>query len=163
MTTAFKMIDVGGQRSERRKWIHCFEDVNAIIFVVAISEYNQVKIWKGWPLLTLLVHSIIGWEEFYSNIYRPKIIMDWLLFLHCFVWLEWNAFEMMQHWKWDFFVPSFRSCLKTVQPIEWRKVWSSLKALSTTSFLSRQVLFFSLTRKTYSTKKLGKQETLFRW
>eukprot|EP01135_Chromosphaera_perkinsii_P009590 Nk52_evm40s1810 gene=Nk52_evmTU40s1810 len=37
----YRMIDVGGQRSERRKWIHCFEDVTAIIFVVALSEYDQ--------------------------------------------------------------------------------------------------------------------------
>lgn len=36
------MVDVGGQRSERKKWIHCFEDVTAIIFMVAISEYDQV-------------------------------------------------------------------------------------------------------------------------
>ena len=33
---------MGGQRSERKKWIHCFEDVNAIIFIAAISEYDQV-------------------------------------------------------------------------------------------------------------------------
>jgi hypothetical protein len=33
---------VGGQRSERKKWIHCFEDVTAIIFCVAMSEYDQV-------------------------------------------------------------------------------------------------------------------------
>jgi guanine nucleotide-binding protein G(o) subunit alpha len=38
----FRLFDVGGQKSERRKWIHCFEDVNAIIFCVAISEYDQV-------------------------------------------------------------------------------------------------------------------------
>ncbi|ESO02452.1 hypothetical protein HELRODRAFT_155825 [Helobdella robusta] len=38
----FKILDVGGQRSERKKWIHCFEDVTAIIFCAAISEYNQV-------------------------------------------------------------------------------------------------------------------------
>eukprot|EP00917_Polyrhabdina_sp_WS-2016_P019512 GHVP01041713.1.p1 GENE.GHVP01041713.1~~GHVP01041713.1.p1 ORF type:complete len:354 (+),score=82.32 GHVP01041713.1:1638-2699(+) len=37
----FKMYDVGGQRSERKKWIHCFENVTAIIFLVAISEYDQ--------------------------------------------------------------------------------------------------------------------------
>uniref|UniRef100_A0A914H560 Uncharacterized protein n=1 Tax=Globodera rostochiensis TaxID=31243 RepID=A0A914H560_GLORO len=37
----FNVYDVGGQRSERRKWIHFFDDVNAIIFVVAISEYDQ--------------------------------------------------------------------------------------------------------------------------
>jgi GTPase SAR1 family protein len=36
----FRLVDVGGQRSERRKWIHCFEDVTAIIFCVAISEYD---------------------------------------------------------------------------------------------------------------------------
>lgn len=35
------MVDVGGQRSERRKWIHCFENVTSIIFLVALSEYDQ--------------------------------------------------------------------------------------------------------------------------
>lgn len=38
----YKMLDVGGQRSERRKWIHCFEHVTAIVFVVGLSEYDQV-------------------------------------------------------------------------------------------------------------------------
>ncbi|XP_077982107.1 guanine nucleotide-binding protein G(o) subunit alpha-like [Glandiceps talaboti] len=38
----FKLFDVGGQRSERKKWIHCFEDVTAIIFCVAMSAYDQV-------------------------------------------------------------------------------------------------------------------------
>ncbi len=33
------MVDVGGQRNERRKWIHCFEDVTAIIYVASLSEY----------------------------------------------------------------------------------------------------------------------------
>lgn len=37
----YRMYDVGGQRSERKKWIHCFENVTAIIFMVAISEYDQ--------------------------------------------------------------------------------------------------------------------------
>jgi len=38
----FKMFDVGGQRNERKKWIHCFESVTAVVFVVAISEYDQM-------------------------------------------------------------------------------------------------------------------------
>jgi len=38
--TKFKMVDVGGQRSERKKWMHCFQDVTAVIFCVAISEYD---------------------------------------------------------------------------------------------------------------------------
>lgn len=37
----FKFLDVGGQRNERRKWIHCFENVTCIIFVAAISEFDQ--------------------------------------------------------------------------------------------------------------------------
>ncbi|KAI8068438.1 G-alpha protein [Gongronella butleri] len=38
----YRMLDVGGQRSERKKWIHCFENVTALVFLVAISEYDQV-------------------------------------------------------------------------------------------------------------------------
>eukprot|EP00808_Paulinella_micropora_P005783 g1369.t1 len=36
------MFDVGGQRSERRHWLHCFEDVTALLFVAALSEYDMV-------------------------------------------------------------------------------------------------------------------------
>lgn len=38
----FRLVDVGGQRSERRKWIHCFENVTSIMFLAALSEYDQV-------------------------------------------------------------------------------------------------------------------------
>ncbi|XP_069025913.1 guanine nucleotide-binding protein subunit alpha-14-like [Embiotoca jacksoni] len=37
----FRMVDVGGQRSERKKWIHCFENVTSVIFLAALSEYDQ--------------------------------------------------------------------------------------------------------------------------
>ncbi|CAM9696386.1 unnamed protein product [Ascophyllum nodosum] len=39
--TTFEMYDVGGQRNERKKWIHCFDNVTAVIYVAALSEYNQ--------------------------------------------------------------------------------------------------------------------------
>jgi len=35
------VVDVGGQRSERKKWIHCFDNVTAVLFCVALSEYDQ--------------------------------------------------------------------------------------------------------------------------
>jgi len=38
----FRMFDVGGQRNERKKWIHCFENVTAVLFVGVLSEYDQV-------------------------------------------------------------------------------------------------------------------------
>lgn len=39
---AYRIVDVGGQRTERKKWIHCFEGVTALIFLVAVSEYDQM-------------------------------------------------------------------------------------------------------------------------
>ncbi|KAH7693599.1 G-protein alpha subunit, partial [Aphelenchoides avenae] len=39
------IVDVSGQRALRRKWITCFDNVNAVIFVAAMSEYDQ-KMWE---------------------------------------------------------------------------------------------------------------------
>ncbi|XP_063077782.1 guanine nucleotide-binding protein subunit alpha-13a [Engraulis encrasicolus] len=38
----FKMVDVGGQRSERRRWFECFDSVTSILFLTSSSEYDQV-------------------------------------------------------------------------------------------------------------------------
>jgi len=53
------MFDVGGQRSERKKWIHCFENVTSIIFCVALSEYDQVLLEESNQVRTLLVGFLL--------------------------------------------------------------------------------------------------------
>eukprot|EP01083_Nonionella_stella_P178615 631427_1 len=41
MGSQLRVFDVGGQRAERRKWIHCFEHVSAVIYVASLSGYNE--------------------------------------------------------------------------------------------------------------------------
>ncbi|GMR45747.1 hypothetical protein PMAYCL1PPCAC_15942, partial [Pristionchus mayeri] len=40
-TRTIRLIDVGGQRSYRKKWIHHFEGVAAVLFVASIAAYDQ--------------------------------------------------------------------------------------------------------------------------
>ena len=60
------MVDVGGQRSERRKWIHCFEDVKAIIFLTAINEYDQVSI-------NICLCLVLGGSSMVTYVYAVKL------------------------------------------------------------------------------------------
>jgi hypothetical protein len=61
------MVDVGGQKSERRKWIHCFQDVTSILFLVSLSGYDQclvedkdaVSLWF-WTFV-ILVMVLTNW------------------------------------------------------------------------------------------------------
>eukprot|EP01083_Nonionella_stella_P123290 371455_1 len=40
-TQLLKVIDTGGQRAERKKWIHCFGNVTVVLFVVSLCHYNE--------------------------------------------------------------------------------------------------------------------------
>lgn len=57
----FVVYDVGGQRNERRKWIHAFDDVAAIIFVASLSEYDQTLYEDN--LVNRLVEALNLFEE----------------------------------------------------------------------------------------------------
>lgn len=37
----FCLVDVGGQRSERKKWLHCFQEVTAVLYCIALNEYDM--------------------------------------------------------------------------------------------------------------------------
>lgn len=38
----YHVLDVGGQRSERRKWIQCFEDVQVVCFITSLAGFCSV-------------------------------------------------------------------------------------------------------------------------
>jgi len=59
------MFDVGGQREERRKWIQCFNDVTAIIFVAATSSYNLVL--REDPTQNRVLESLNLFSEIWNN------------------------------------------------------------------------------------------------
>ncbi|KAJ6758386.1 GUANINE NUCLEOTIDE-BINDING PROTEIN ALPHA-1 SUBUNIT [Salix koriyanagi] len=64
----YRLFDVGGQRNERRKWIHLFEGVTSVIFCAAISEYDQ----------TLFE------DENKNRMIETKELFEWVLKQPCF-------------------------------------------------------------------------------
>lgn len=64
-STHFKLVDVGGQRSERKKWMNCFPDVTAVLFVVALSEYDQKLYEDG--VTNRMTESMKLWKETCNN------------------------------------------------------------------------------------------------
>ena len=61
------MFDVGGQRSERKKWIHCFESVTSIIFCTALSEYDQCLLEEK-NQVRLENLALRGWDDLHHNV-----------------------------------------------------------------------------------------------
>ncbi|EDW31531.1 GL11181 [Drosophila persimilis] len=74
----FHMFDVGGQRDERRKWIQCFNDVTAIIFVTACSSYNMVL--REDPTQNRLRESLDLFKSIWNNRWLRTISI--ILFLN---------------------------------------------------------------------------------
>eukprot|EP01134_Creolimax_fragrantissima_P006687 CFRG6687T1 len=74
----FHMFDVGGQRSERRKWIQCFEDVTGIIYIVSTSAYNQYL--REDASQNRLVESLELFSSIWKNRWLQKVSV--VLFLN---------------------------------------------------------------------------------
>jgi len=74
----FLMVDVGGQRSERRKWLHCFTDVTAVIFLASLDAYDQVL--EEDQTINRMKESL----ELFFLITSSKWLKDsdWILFLN---------------------------------------------------------------------------------
>lgn len=80
----YRLFDVGGQRNERRKWIHLFEGVTAVIFCAAISEYDQV----------------LYEDENRNRMMETKELFEWVLKQPCFektsIMLFLNKFDIFE-------------------------------------------------------------------
>jgi len=74
----FKMFDVGGQRNERKKWIHCFENVTSVLFVGVLSEYDQVLYEDA--TVNRMVETLVLFEEICNSPWFQTTAM--ILFLN---------------------------------------------------------------------------------
>ncbi|XP_059804338.1 guanine nucleotide binding protein (G protein) alpha v1 isoform X1 [Hypanus sabinus] len=73
-----RLYDVGGQRTERRKWISCFEDVRAVLFVAALSGYDMSLLEE--PSVNRLQESLRLFSSICNNIFFRNTSM--ILFLN---------------------------------------------------------------------------------
>jgi len=74
----FRMFDVGGQRNERKKWIHCFENVTAVLFVGVLSEYDQT-LYED-TTVNRMVETLVLFEDACSSHWFKKTAI--ILFLN---------------------------------------------------------------------------------
>ena len=72
------MIDVGGQRSERKKWLRCFDSIQAVIFIASLAEYDQVLAEDG--VTNRMRESIVLFGQMCEHTYLEKTNM--ILFLN---------------------------------------------------------------------------------
>lgn len=124
--TTFQFLDVGGQRSERRKWVNCFENITSMLYITSLSDYDlditedelklsntssSVKINRMKESIDLF-HTIMKWKkkEFQpENAESKKPVKDSLLFEDVAIILFLN--------KIDLFADKFhQSSLKTCFP-----------------------------------------------
>ncbi|KAI9533898.1 hypothetical protein NQZ68_018266 [Dissostichus eleginoides] len=73
-----RMYDVGGQRTERRKWIGCFEDVRAVLFVVSLSGYDMTLVED--PSVNRLQESLKLFSSICNNVFFRSTSM--ILFMN---------------------------------------------------------------------------------
>ncbi|GIY49928.1 guanine nucleotide-binding protein G(o) subunit alpha [Caerostris extrusa] len=92
-----RMFDIGGQRSERRKWIQCFDDVGALLFVVALSGYDMVL--QEDNAVNRLQESL----QLFSSICNNRFSLILLLFFFVIVFCMIFVFQILFLNKLDLF------------------------------------------------------------
>lgn len=114
------MVDVGGQKSERRKWIHCFENVTSIIYLVALSEYDQVLYECSKEVSSLPCMCLRLWFMVRINFgFMVVHFVDMMLYLHRTAWRRVKHFLRQSS-----LTPGSRSHLSSsssIRQISWRR------------------------------------------
>ncbi|CAK5043472.1 unnamed protein product [Meloidogyne enterolobii] len=101
-----RLIDVGGQKTERRKWIHCFDNVSAILYVISLSCYDQFL--EEDPSINRMDDSIELFRAMFYNQFLFKC--SFILFLN-----KKDLFEhKLRYVPLKKFYPLFEECLVNI-------------------------------------------------
>ena len=97
----FRIVDVGGQRSERRKWIHSFENVTSIIFFSALSEFDQVLLESAKEVNSLfrtsfIVENLNFFSNFQNRLEESKLLFNVIITSK---WFERSSFILFLNKK----------------------------------------------------------------
>nr|XP_003201106.1 guanine nucleotide-binding protein G(q) subunit alpha isoform X1 [Danio rerio] len=81
-SVTFRFFNVSGQRGQRKKWIHHFENVTTVIFVASLSEYdefleenNKNRMEESLPLFNSVTHSPWFAQSFILLLLNKKDIL----------------------------------------------------------------------------------------
>lgn len=74
----FDVFDVGGQQGERKKWIQVFDGVNAILFAVDCSSFDQTL--REDPTKNRLLEALENFEQVWNNRFLKNVSV--LLFIN---------------------------------------------------------------------------------
>ncbi|XP_053903106.1 guanine nucleotide-binding protein G(o) subunit alpha-like isoform X1 [Malaclemys terrapin pileata] len=89
----FRLYDVGGQRSERRKWLGCFEDMRAVLFVASLSAYDEAL--PEEPALNRLLESMKLFSSVCNNVFFQSTSL--ILFLNKIDLLQEKILRLGRH------------------------------------------------------------------
>ncbi|KAL6461999.1 hypothetical protein MHYP_G00301440 [Metynnis hypsauchen] len=126
----FRLYDVGGQRTERRKWISCFEDVRAVLFVVALSGYDMTLVED--PSVNRLQESLKLFSSICNNVFFRSTSM--ILFMNKIDLFQEKILHSGRHLR--YYLPLYRGEYSALQIPQrgWRSVDPSQQELPIPGF-----------------------------
>ncbi|XP_065271114.1 guanine nucleotide-binding protein G(o) subunit alpha-like [Emys orbicularis] len=89
----FWLYDVGGQCTERRKWLGCFEDMRAVLFVASLSAYDEAL--PEEPALNRLLESVKLFSSVCNNVFFQSTSL--ILFLNKIDLLQEKILRLGRH------------------------------------------------------------------
>eukprot|EP00484_Ammonia_sp_Unknown_P025625 CAMPEP_0197031528 /NCGR_PEP_ID=MMETSP1384-20130603/10510_1 /TAXON_ID=29189 /ORGANISM="Ammonia sp." /LENGTH=368 /DNA_ID=CAMNT_0042461069 /DNA_START=41 /DNA_END=1147 /DNA_ORIENTATION=- len=110
----YMIVDVGGQRTERKKWIKCFDDVMAILFCIALSGYDQM-LWEDntanrFEEALKLLHEMVTEDK-----YKPLRSAKYIVFLNKRDLLKQKIAQVPFRYKNEFQSSDYDETLKWIQ------------------------------------------------